>query len=142
MHIFRGHLSQTIYKLHIISVAGGRFIQQKVWSLMICFHLGSVLFVKSTPYKALTLLHHTVAHIRLLNNSTSKQTFFSGGRGEGKRGMQLVLRRFPLIPTQLHPARFCSYIHIDKGQFHSYNIIKPIVVFSYNYNMTSRLGVK
>ena len=30
MHIFRGHRSQTIYKLHIISVAGGRFIQQKV----------------------------------------------------------------------------------------------------------------
>ena len=126
MQIFRGHWSQTIYKLHIISVYSAKSVVPddlfSSWVSTIC---------QVNALQGVKLYFTASGPIRLLNNSTSKQTFFrggGGGGGRGREGMQLVLRRFPPTPTQLHPARFCSYIYIDTGQFHSYNILKPIVV--------------
>ena len=95
---------------------------------MICFHPGSVLFAKSTPYKALNFTSAHRGPYSFIEQYYKQANIFSGGGGRGREGVQLVLRRFPPTPTQFHPARFCSYIHIDTGQFHSYYIIKPIVV--------------
>ena len=45
---------QTIYKLHITSVAGGCFYSANSVVPGDHFYPGSVLFAKSTPYKAFT----------------------------------------------------------------------------------------
>ena len=52
IHILRGH--QTINRLHIISVAGGCFYSVNSVVPGDFFYPGSVLFAKSTPYKAFT----------------------------------------------------------------------------------------
>ena len=93
---------------------------------MIYFHPGSVLFAKSTPYKALNFTSPHQGPYSFIEQKYKQANIFFG-EGGGKGGGAISSKRFPPTPTQLHPARFCSYIHIDTGQFHSYNIIKPIV---------------